>query len=105
MRPPRKIIEQRPKPSIGISGEKHHEPVRENLGGYAMSFLKYLFPTLGNLILILLAMLFLGAGILLSGYTGNLDEIALERAVMIGIGIVIAIFVGYRIRRQRQINY
>ena len=69
-----------------------------------MGFIKYLFPTLGNLVLILLAMLFLGAGILLSGYTGNLDEIALERAVLIGIGIVIAIFVGYRIRRQRQIT-
>ncbi len=45
-----------------------------------IGFLKYLFDSIGNLVLTLLAMLFLGAGILPLGST-DIDAIAVPRAV------------------------
>jgi len=70
-----------------------------------MGFLKYLLHSIGNLVVALLALIFLGAGIFPIGYTGNLEDIAVQRAVMVGIGIVLIIYGGYRQRRQRQNKY
>jgi len=70
-----------------------------------MGFLKFLLHSIGNLIIFALAFLFLGAGIFPFGYQGNLDEIATHRAVMVGIGIILTIYLAYRQRRQSKIDY
>ena len=73
--------------------------------GNDMGFLKYLFDSIGNIVVAILAMLCLGAGIFPMGWTGNLEDIAGQRAIMIGLGIVLTIYIGYRQNRQSGINY
>ena len=62
----------------------------------AMEFLKFLFHSVGNIIILLLSFLFIGAGIMPLGYEGNLDAIAPVQAVMIGIGVFLFIFLRHR---------